>query len=300
MIPEALWSGKARLEQTPDKFGFLRESHDLALNPGQALERLEEDGYVYIPGFHDIHLVENARRDLLQILHQEGALSPKHPVCNGVSSPDLSMTFRPDIGNTCEAIQDLVYSPATMDWFDRMFDEPALHFNFTWLRIIAKGQGTWPHCDIVYMGRGTRQLYTMWTPLGNVPLSVGGLIVLENSHRLSHLHQTYGQLDVDTVCSNEPDKNEVEAHGFHRSGAISINPVQLRDDFGGRWLTAEEYRMGDALIFGMDTVHASLDNQTDFIRLSTDTRYQRASHPADERWVGDALGHDAIKFETIC
>ena len=58
--------------------------------------------------------------------------------------------------------------------------------------------------------------------------------------------------------------------------------------------------MGDALIFGMDTVHASLDNQTDFIRLSTDTRYQRASHPADERWVGDALGHDAIKFETIC
>ena len=33
--------------------------------------------------------------------------------------------------------------------------------------------------------------------------------------------------------------------------------------------------------------HASMDNQTDQIRLSTDTRYQLASEPVDERWIGD-------------
>jgi Phytanoyl-CoA dioxygenase (PhyH) len=300
MVGIQLKSGQLALETTSDKFGFLRNSSDLATNPAKALERLEADGYIYVPGFHNLEVVQSARKELLHCLAKEGALDPQYPIEDGISKPDLTMYFRPDIANKSKAIQDLVYSEYTMNWFSQMLGEPALHYDFTWLHVIAKGQGTWPHCDIVYMGRGTRQLYTMWTPLGNVPLNVGGLIVLENSHRQTELHQSYGQLDIDTVCVSAPDKNEVEAHGFHESGAITINPVKLRDDLGGRWLTAEEYRMGDALIFGMDTVHASLDNQTDFVRLSTDTRYQRASDPVDERWVGEALGHHTEKKEAIC
>ncbi len=299
MTKQVLFSGKQELSTSPEKFGFLRDSSDLLLNPSAAIERIEQDGYIYIPGFHETELVQRARHTLLTELNQEGALDNQYPLKMGVGVPDLKMPFRPDIARSAP-IRDLVYSDHTMDWFGKILSEPALHYEFTWLRVIAKGQGTWPHCDIVYMGRGTRRLYTMWTPLGNIPLNVGGLIVLENSHRQTELHQTYGQLDIDAMCSNEPGKNEVEAHGFHESGAIEINPVLLRDKLGGRWLTAEEYRMGDVLIFGMDTVHASLDNQTDFIRLSTDTRYQRASDPVDHRWVGDALGHHSEKRETIC
>ena len=55
---------------------------------------------------------------------------------------------------------------------------------------------------------------------------------------------------------------------------------------GGRWLTAE-YRMGDSLALSMHTMHASPDNHTDQIRLSSDSRYQLASEPADDRWVGE-------------
>jgi hypothetical protein len=62
--------------------------------------------------------------------------------------------------------------------------------------------------------------------------------------------------------------------------------VRLRETLGGRWLTAE-FRMGDLLTFPMYTVHASLDNQTDRIRLSTDSRYQSAAEPADPRWIGE-------------
>ena len=63
-----------------------------------------------------------------------------------------------------------------------------------------------------------------------------------------------------------------------------------------------EYRMGDVLIFGMRTVHASLDNQTPFFRFSTDTRYQPASEPIDGRWVGEnPIGHGAAaKRGMIC
>ena len=299
MIRHQLFSGKQELDNSAESFGFLRESSDLLERPEEAIARIEQDGYIYVPGFHRHELVLQARMALLKSLDAEGALDNAFPTENGVAKPDLSMPFRPDIAQSAP-IQDLVYGLESMSWFDKMFGEPALHYAFTWLRVIAKGQGTWPHCDIVYMGRGTRRLYTMWTPLGNIPLEVGGLIVLENSHRQSELHRTYGQLDVDAMCINDLGKNQVEAHGFHESGAIEINPVALRNRLGGRWLTAKEFKMGDALIFGMDTVHASLDNQTDFIRLSTDTRYQRASDPVDERWVGEALGHKSEKRETIC
>jgi hypothetical protein len=53
----------------------------------------------------------------------------------------------------------------------------------------------------------------------------------------------------------------------------------------------------------MYTLHGSLDNQSDHrLRLSTDTRYQRADEPIDERWIGDdpiAHGPDA-KRSIIC
>lgn len=300
VIEFELRSGKKLLDTAPDKFGFLRESNDLHEHPDRVMDRIAEDGYAYIPGFHESELVLRARKALLESLQEEGVLEPGTPLDAAISKSGVTMSFRPDIANTSEPIQSLVYSKHAMSWFSRVFNEPAVHYDFTWLRVVGNGQGTWPHCDIVYMGRGTRQLYTMWTPLGDIPLKQGGLIVLENSHRQKDLHASYGQLDVDVMCSNEPNKNEVEARGFHRSGAIDIDPVKLRNELGGRWLTAREFRVGDALIFGMDTVHASLDNQTESIRLSLDTRYQRASDPIDERWVGEARGHNLEKRETIC
>ncbi len=84
-------------------------------------------------------------------------------------------------------------------------------------------------------------------------------------------------------------------------GWLAQNPVKLRDRLGGRWLTGD-FRAGDVLIFGMDTIHASLDNQTDALRLSCDSRYQLASEPADPRWVGEnPVGHtSAGKQGRIC
>ena len=70
------------------------------------------------------------------------------------------------------------------------------------------------------------------------------------------------------------------------TGVLSRNPFTLREKLGGRWLTAPEWHPGDFITFGMTLVHGSLDNQTSRVRLSSDTRYQRASQPADERWIG--------------
>jgi hypothetical protein len=53
----------------------------------------------------------------------------------------------------------------------------------------------------------------------------------------------------------------------------------------------------------MFLVHAATDNRTaDRLRISSDSRYQRASEPIDERWVGvEPPGHtSAGKRGRIC
>jgi ectoine hydroxylase-related dioxygenase (phytanoyl-CoA dioxygenase family) len=178
------------------------------------------------------------------------------------------------------------------------------HFDFTWLRAVAPGSGTTPHCDIVYMGRGTKQLFTAWVPFGDITLDIGGLMVLESSHRQQDRLRRYLERDVDEYCENLPRGQEVAdgKRGWEFDGTLAKDPRSLRQKLGGRWLTAPEFRMGDVVVFGMFLVHASLDNQSDRIRLSTDSRYQLASEPADERWVGpNPVGHSrAGKRGRVC
>ena len=155
------------------------------------------------------------------------------------------------------------------------------------------------------MGRGTHQLLTCWIPYGEVPLEVGGLMVLEGSHRQSDRLKNYLELDVDQYCENrahDVEKVRVQGGWSHRqNGSLTKNPVSLREKLGGRWLTTH-WQPGDFITFKVTLVHASLDNQTDTIRLSSDTRYQRASQPADARWVGaNPAGHGPrAKQGMIC
>ena len=79
---------------------------------------------------------------------------------------------------------------------------------------------------------------------------------------------------------------EKELIRWNSTGNYSSDAIGVRSELGGRWLSAE-FRMGDLLVLSMYTMHASLDNHTDTIRISSDSRYQRANEPADERWIGD-------------
>ena len=86
----------------------------------------------------------------------------------------------------------------------------------------------------------------------------------------------------------------------HVTGSFSYDPIELVDRYGGRWGTST-FEIGDALFFGMFTMHGSLDNTTGRFRLTTDTRYQPADKPVDERWIGDdPIAHYAwMEGETV-
>ena len=61
---------------------------------------------------------------------------------------------------------------------------PSLDFHLPY-RAMPKAGYTGAHVDSVYMSRGSPDLLTMWTPLGDVAIEMGVLAVCEASHRLS-------------------------------------------------------------------------------------------------------------------
>jgi len=276
------------LDLSPQSFGELRRSNDIAHDANQLRARMAEDGYLYLPGLLDVEEVLAARREITDRLAAGGAIDPGHKPMDAIygAGGDINVGHGPAVPGS--PLFKLLYEGRMMAFYERLFGGPVRHYDFTWLRVVKPGLGTYPHCDVVYMGRGTFNLCTAWTPLGDIPLDVGGLMVLENSHRQADKLQPYLQRDVDAYCTNYPDAGLIESgqkQWQDWDGRLSSNPVTLREKLGGRWLTAD-FKAGDLLTFGMATVHASLDNQSNRLRLSSDSRYQLASEPADERWIG--------------
>ena len=301
--PTLYYQGR-QLNTAPTHFGTLTDSRDL-VGDGDALRaRMAADGYLYLPNVLDVEQVHAARHSILLKLQEEGALHPEHPLDAGIIAPGVHFTFRPDLANGNPVIHRLLYSGMIMEFMRDFLGGPVLHYDYTWLRAKAPGPNTAtsPHCDIVFMNRGTKQLYTVWTPLSDVPYDLGGLIVLENSHRQQEHLGEYWEFDVDTYCIDDKNDAAHERWAWGKGGgSYSKDAIGVRQELGGRWLSTE-YKAGDLLIFSMFTLHASLDNCTDRVRLSTDSRYQLASEAVDERWIGEhpiAHGPDAKK-ELIC
>jgi hypothetical protein len=292
-----------QLSTDPSAFGELRDSSGIAGDAAALRERMADDGYVFLRGHLNREDVEAARRDVLERLAGEGALREDADLMDGVLKTNTPVRLRQDLTQRSEPLRKLLKDGPMIELFERFLGGAVRPFDFIWMRSVVPGRGTAPHGDSVFMNRGTLNLYTAWTPLGDIDTTLGGLIVLEKSHRLEEIVQSYGQRDVDTYCEDDPNAEEYRTTGkWPWNGQVSDDPVALREQFGLRWLTTD-FRMGDLLFFTMYTLHASLDNQTaDRIRLSSDTRYQLASDPIDERWIGeDPIGHgpDAMK-SIIC
>jgi hypothetical protein len=292
-MPELVSTGEP-LDPGEEALAWLRDSSAIVDDAAALRERMKEDGYLFLPGLLNRDEVLAARAEVIRRLAGAGYLDPAYPAEAVIASPTNRNGFLPELlckGN--EPLQRVLYDGPMIAFFEAFFARRVLHYDFTWFRSVPPGRGTGSHCDVVYMGRGEReQLFTAWTPMGDVDFEEGGLMVLERSHRHEKLKSTYGQMDVDSFCENKPNARSW-GKSWGTGGGLNGNPNQIRRSLGGRWMTSE-YRAGDVLIFTMFTVHASLDNRSRRIRLSSDSRYQPAGAPVDERWVGaNPVGHGA-------
>ncbi|MEE3232730.1 MAG: phytanoyl-CoA dioxygenase family protein [Candidatus Latescibacterota bacterium] len=286
--------------------GELRRSIDVINDRDELWTRMGEDGYLFLPGLLDPEKVLIARKELCDRLFSAGLLEKSAEIIEGIAAPSgqNKNAFMPELARNNKLLDVVLYEGAMIDFYTMFLGGEVRHFDYTWFRVKPPGidTATTPHQDNVYMGRGTKNLFTSWIPFGDIPFEMGGLMILEGSHCHAALVNGYGQTDVDAYCVNEGDASTtIEAAQsddreltdqersrikWNSTGAYSNDAIETQREWGGRWLTSE-YEMGDVLIFCMHIMHASSDNQTDRIRLSSDSRYQLAEESIDERWIGE-------------
>jgi hypothetical protein len=281
-----------KVDTASSVFGELRSSLDFLHDPEKLTARMAEDGYLFLPGLLNRDDVLAAREEILRRLDAAGYIDRSHPLLDAIPSAEVKDGFVPQLATDNEPLEKVIFHGPMISFYRSFLEGPVRHFDFVWLRAKRPGitDATPPHYDVVFMGRGTKQLYTSWTPLEDVPMEKGGLMILEGSHRLEEVKSTYGVLDVDTYCENKQEAKAIESGEKQwedrvNGGKFADDALAVREQLGGRWLTAD-FRAGDVLLFGMYLMHASTDNHSPGFRLSTDTRYQLASEPVDERWVG--------------
>jgi hypothetical protein len=279
--------GEIELEMGGHYLGSLRDANDL-LHDSEALRnRMAEDGYLWIRSLHRADNIRAARAVVLESLKANGQLDSNSSMEDGVAGIGKKGRFlggSKQVTHTPEFL-GVVDSPEIMNFFEGFLNGPVLTFDYKWLRAVGPGDSTPAHYDVVYMGRGTRNLYTVWTPLGDVPYDMGPLALLVGSHRFDEMKATYGEMDV--------DRDRV-------SGQFTHDVRELVDTYGGCWCTGE-FEVGDVLIIGMFTMHGSITNTSNRYRISSDTRYQLATEPVDERWMGEnPIAHYAwMQGETV-
>ena len=178
-------------------FAETRSSNDIFEDTDALRHRIEEDGYLIIRNFHDRASILNARQEILTYMDSQGVLAPGTPLDDAIIGPENRSTrFRDNIVKQWPGFLNIVEGENTMNFFQRFLDGPALSLDHKWLRAISKGRNAGAHYDVVYMGAGTKKLYTMWTALGDISLDMGPLALCLGSHKHQQLKNTYGASDA--------------------------------------------------------------------------------------------------------
>jgi|TARA_R110000744_G_scaffold88399_6_gene172317 hypothetical protein len=285
-----------------DNVGALRESQ-VSGGFGVLRKHLKEDGYLFIRDYLDREQVLSVREEISEEMSKRELLDSNYSNAELRCQKDETVKFIPEVANNSDKVKELLYSGRLPKFYESLYGESVKHYDYTWLRAMPPGKGTNPHTDLPYMGRGTHNHMTCWVPYGDISYDLGGLAILEKSQQRMDLLEKYVFRDVDSYCENNSrEKSNADQGKWTFTGTLSKNPKQLAEKFESRWLTAQ-FRAGDFLTFSMFTVHAAMDNlSNNEYRLSSDSRYQRASEPIDERWIGEnPPGHTvAGKRGRIC
>jgi len=258
-----------------------------AVNDSRELRRrLAADGYVFLRGVLDKGEVLAARKEVFSRLVEVGEIRP--PAIEGVATGDSRrrelasdlVAFWQSVSEG-PALRQVSHGPRVRAIMQAIFAEPARPQDYLWLRPRPVGWSTGLHYDHPFFARGSQQVQTVWIALGDIPMTDGPLMLVEGSHKFRDLIEPMH--DKDEQVNNSPEAAMQAAF----DGVWNKDAIAFARQRGTRILSGEVFA-GDLLVFGMDTLHGSLDNHSPIgrVRLSCDVRYQPSSDPLDERYFG--------------
>jgi hypothetical protein len=119
----------------------------------------------------------------------------------------------------------------------------------------------------------TGNVLSSWIVLGDCPVDSGGIVYLEKSNKLK--------------------LEKIKPHFPKYSGTkwITDDLKDLSDKLKKRWCYTN-FQAGDLIIHDPDVIHASLDSNNDYMRLSIEVRFIPAIDTPDSKWTGDWKGGD--------
>ncbi len=262
----------------PALVGAYRDSSDLLDRPAELRLRLKDDGYLFLRDVLDREDIAAARHEVFGRLAEVGEI--REPVANGIATghsrrrelfPDPGVFWKSVCEGAC--LRNITHGQRLRQIQGLLFDEPAVALDYIALRAAARGKSTGLHFDGPYFTRHHDRVHTSWIPLGEVPTGEGPLVVVEGSTRFDDLIREFADLDF----AKDPN----------RRADIEEDFAAFATSRGARLLTTH-FHPGDVLVFGMTTLHGTLDNVSpvDRVRLSVDVRYQPESAPRDDRYFG--------------
>lgn len=230
-----------------------------------------ERGYVFVRGLVDRRDIRALRRRVLEVCDDLGWLADGPPVGRGVVRPGVRVGVNDAVWTEMQArvvvlpeFDRLRGNGGIRGILERLFGGEVRSGCGDVCRVFSPGAPeltTRPHQDGSYL-RDRPGLWTVWIPLGDCPVELGGLAVLPGSHR--------GGLRP------------------HTEDGVGGPGVGAGPDLG--WASAD-YRCGDVLFVHGMTLHRALDNRSeDRLRVSADFRYEPVQAPeeASERGGGSS------------
>lgn len=191
----------------PEQVGALKPSSpDLPLD--ELRRRYTEDGYLFLQGLLPREDVLKAREEYFKMLSPSGVLKPHTEPVDGIFDDTRDAADFPGIGagaspgngkpgeETAEQFVGLALQAHYTDWYKNFCEHPVL--KETIARISGWGDNTLGmkrsllrnntpgnkaigvHYDQIFLRHGEDTSFTAWVPMGDVSLTGGGLIYLEN------------------------------------------------------------------------------------------------------------------------
>ncbi len=278
-------SNGLKIPFTPQYFEQLQPA-DVKDAAGMAAQ-YQRDGYIYLPSFLNREAVLDVREQYMQLFdpiifkegttRREGIFSgrlqyqpsehglPHHPAAQFVKDTQFVKFTH---NSRLRAIASILMEGTDVVQLKR---KPLRHF-YKGTQVSSQA-----HSDYTYLNDGTDNILTIWIPLGDIPMECGGLLYLKGSHKmdLSMLRASV-KTDEEQRADKRPIANDLKA---------------VADIAGTPWLYAD-FKAGDIMIHDPFIVHASLDCNTDMMRLSTDVRFADINGRIDTRWLDDWRGDD--------
>ena len=263
---------------SPDLLASFRELNFATTSSTAMRAQLATEGYLLLRGALDPTEILAAREEVFGRLFEVGEITspPGEGIYTGASQrrhlhPDLG-TFWQSVSEG-PALRKVTHGEAITAIMSTVLAKPAHPHDYLFLRPAVPGRSTHLHYDRPFFARGSDSIHTVWTPLGDIPLSDGPLMAVEASNSFDDLLEDAQAVDYQ---SNETPLVQ-----------LMEDPTELAQQRNTRLLTTA-FRAGDVIIFSMNLLHGSLDNQSPVgrTRLSCDVRWQPLADPVDTRYSG--------------